>query len=351
MAIKIVNMNELFEIADSHETPSDGKKCVSYENFKTLNDTKWGGIHLNNETKYTKTPTRLVVIPDIKRSLIRWEGTGNIIYSINVRNDFNHTIQNPGIYLRDRGDGTYEAYENNPVDRYFDPSEHEGDGCQVFRDVSVSPIIIDKTITSVAHMFCDEKNLTKVDLSMLDTSNLTSFNRMFKHCVNLKEVIIGNIDTSMITNFGGLFDQCYGLQKIDVSNLDTSNATAMNSMFGWFNGPSINVTNLKTDKNTNFGFTFIGCANLTTLDLSTWKTPKLETTVSMFDKCYKLKKIDMSNFDMTNVTTSSEMFRDCRNLKQVIVTNCNSTTRGKLLTCLQRYYPSFVENGNVLERP
>ena len=55
-------------------------------------------------------------------------------------------------------------------------------------------------ITSCQNMFNDLKNITEVDLSNFNASEVTSMESMFYRCENLVKIIFGNFNTSNVEN-------------------------------------------------------------------------------------------------------------------------------------------------------
>ena len=54
---------------------------------------------------------------------------------------------------------------------------------------------------------------------------------MFRDCKNLTKLDTSKFDTSNVTNMGSMFSGCNSLKKLDVSGFDTSNVTKMDWMF------------------------------------------------------------------------------------------------------------------------
>ena len=84
-------------------------------------------------------------------------------------------------------------------------------------------------------MFDYCSNLTSIDLSNFDTSNVTNMSCMFNNCSNLTSLDLSNFDTSKVTNMSRMF-YCCSVKTIYVSDLwDVSNITSSknhNNMFG-----------------------------------------------------------------------------------------------------------------------
>ena len=55
--------------------------------------------------------------------------------------------------------------------------------------------------------------------------------RYFATFDEMTSIDLSALDTSEVTNMGGMFGGCEGLTSLDVSNFDTSNVTNMSVMF------------------------------------------------------------------------------------------------------------------------
>ena len=163
----------------------------------------------------------------------------------------------------------------------------------------------------------DERNNQQIQaeinniIANVNMTSITSMNYMFNRCPNLTEIDLSNFDTSNVNDMSGLFLQTV-IPEIDLSNFNTSNVTAMTSMFSNnTNLISVNVSNFNTSNVTTMNSMFSYCNNnnFNTLDLSSFYTPKLTDVSYMFYQARKLTRIDMRNFDFTNVVSNyNEMF-------------------------------------------
>lgn len=85
-------------------------------------------------------------------------------------------------------------------------------------------------VTNMCEMF-SATNITSLDLTSFNTSNVTNMERMFFCCGELKNVNLSSFNTHNVTNMSWMFDGCLSLENIDVSNFDTSNVEFFTSMF------------------------------------------------------------------------------------------------------------------------
>ena len=140
-----------------------------------------------------------------------------------------------------------------------------------------------KSLTNCNVMFYNLTNITKIDLSDLDSSHVTSMISMFKYCKTLESLKIGNFNTSSINNMESLFYGCKSLISLDLINFETKLVTNMANMF-------------------------YECKSLTSLNISSFNTSKVSNMDSMFYKCESLIYLDLSNFDTSKVSLMKNMF-------------------------------------------
>ena len=80
-------------------------------------------------------------------------------------------------------------------------------------------------------MFYYCSNLTSLDLSSFNTSNVTNMTNMFYECRNLTSLDLSLFNTSKITIMSSMFGYCNGLTSLDLSSFDTSNVNAWSATF------------------------------------------------------------------------------------------------------------------------
>ena len=147
------------------------------------------------------------------------------------------------------------------------------DNCHVINiDGHVSgkaTVTCDGNITSTKAMFAVCRDLTSIDLSSFDTSEVTTMGHMFIECNSLTKLNLSNFDTSKVTDMRWMFNECYKLTTLDLSSFDTSKVKHMNCMF-W------------------------GCNNLTTIK-GVIDMKSCEFCDNMFLDCFKLKDVKIKN--------------------------------------------------------
>ena len=173
--------------------------------------------------------------------------------------------------------------------------------------------------------FADFDNMTTVDLSGLDTSQVTTMAGMFRGCETLQALDVSGFNTSRVTDISAMFSGCSSLRSLDLSGFDTSNVTEMHFSaggYGVFEGCESLVTLtlgelFDTSAVTNMSRMFDSCESLEWIDLSTFDTSKVTDMRQMFSGCRSLKAIDLSTFDTSKVADMSGMFSHCASLKSL----------------------------------
>ena len=133
----------------------------------------------------------------------------------------------------------------------------------------------DSPIPSCNSMFSECENITEIDLSNFDTTNVTDMAKMFNNCKNLVEINFENINTSKVENMNALFQDCQNLKTLNLSMFDTSQVTNMVYMFN-------------------------RCSNLQYLDISNFDTSKIEDISNMFNECRSLIYLNLYSFKLDN---------------------------------------------------
>ena len=177
-------------------------------------------------------------------------------------------------------------------------------------------------IDTCYQMFYECSNITEIDLSDFDTSEVSIMWSMFHGCSQLYSLDFSNFDTSQVTDMESMFHGCSQLSTIDLSNFQTSNVKWMNKMFsGCSQLYSLDLYHFDTSEVTTMSSMFSGCSQLYSLDLNHFVTSKITDMSSMFSGCSQLSSLDLSNFDTSKVTTMISMFNGCSNLEYINLKN------------------------------
>ena len=185
-------------------------------------------------------------------------------------------------------------------------------------------------VTDMSYMFSGGSadfpmDIKEINVSNFDTSNVTNMQRMFAYCSRLRTLDVSNFDTSKVTNMSAMFSGC-NLTSLDLSSFDTSKVTDMSGMFLWCSIlTSLDLSKFDTSKVTNMSEMFSYCSGLTNLDVSKFDTSQVINMGSMFTGCSSLTSLDVSNFDTSQITNMRSMFSGCRSLTSLDVSNFDTS--------------------------
>ena len=178
--------------------------------------------------------------------------------------------------------------------------------------------------TNMSYMFDGCENLTELNLSSFDTSNVIDMVWIF-NLSSVKDVNMSGRDFAMAqsNNKYRAFQSASSLEKINLTNAEFS--WSMGSFFQ-------NLTNLGgiewiEDRNTSnvkdMNHMFFRCSSLTwLLDLSNWNTNKVTNMDYMFYDNNGLQELNLSGWNISNVVNSWVNFlKEDLSLKKIDVTN------------------------------
>ena len=107
----------------------------------------------------------------------------------------------------------------------------------------------------------------------------------------------------------GMFEQCYNLTSLDVSSFNTSNVLNTAYMFYSYGGAEIKgIENFDTSNVYYMKRMFQKCGNLTSLDLCSFDTSKVTNMYAMFASTTNLKHIYVGSKWTTATATTTNMF-------------------------------------------
>mgnify|MGYP002857160720 CR=1 FL=1 len=133
------------------------------------------------------------------------------------------------------------------------------------------------------YLFSGCSNLTLIDISKFDTSQVTDMSFMFYGCSNLEKINFGNINTSSLKNLRSLFYESIKISSVDFSSFDTSQVTS----FQWM---------------------FYNCRNLRYVNLSNFNTSSATTIYQMFSTCVSLIYVNLDLFKLDDKCNTNEVF-------------------------------------------
>ena len=114
--------------------------------------------------------------------------------------------------------------------------------------------------------------------------------------MNLTSLDVSGFETSNVTNMSYMFDNCSKLTSLDLSGFDVTNVTNMSYMFQ-------------------------NCVKLPSIDVSNWNASKVENMFKTFCACSSITELNLKGF--TNVKDWGSFCRNCTNL--VTVKNLNTS--------------------------
>ena len=128
----------------------------------------------------------------------------------------------------------------------------------------------------------------------------------------IKEVSVdGTIALSRGASLAGMFKDCVNLTKVKLKGLDTSEVIDMTSMFeNCSELGTLDLSSFNTEKVLDMGRMFSGCRNLASLDLSSFNTHKVRNMRNMFSRCNSLMALCLGYEFSTNGDGST----DCGNM-------------------------------------
>ena len=118
-------------------------------------------------------------------------------------------------------------------------------------------------LTNCNSMFRGTRDITEIDLSQFDSSDVDNIKYMFYNCISLQSINLDNFNTGNVESMEYMFYNCIFLQSINLDNFNTSNAENMEYMF-------------------------YNCRSLTSLNVSNFDTSKVTTMARMFAYCISI---------------------------------------------------------------
>ena len=181
-------------------------------------------------------------------------------------------------------------------------------------------------VVSMSEMFHGQSVLKELDVSNWDISNVVHIRSMFSNVSSVTKLDVSNWDTSNVVNMINMFASTSSLEEVDVSNWDTSNVKDMGWMFSNAHSlTGLDVSNWDTSNVIYMGGMFAFASSLEELDVSDWDTSNVTSMSGMFISASSLKELDVSNWDTSNVTTMQSMFEDATSLEELDVSNWDTS--------------------------
>ena len=158
-------------------------------------------------------------------------------------------------------------------------------------------------------------NKAENDVLLIWNNKIDNCGRMFYGCVNITEIDLSHFDSSQVIKIDAMFYNCVSLSSLNLSNFNTSQVT-------------------------NMGHLFYNCSSLTSLDLSYFNTSQVKYIDNMFNNCQSLTLLNLSNFNTSQVQYTYNMFYNCKNLEYINLINFSSDS----LSLNSSYYSNMFVN-------
>ena len=189
-------------------------------------------------------------------------------------------------------------------------------------------LIWNNKLTMCDSMFRGMREITEIDLSQFDSSDVINMKQMFRNCVSLQSINLDNFNTGNVESMEYMFYNCRSLTSLNVSNFETSQVTSMEGMFAYCDSlESLDLSTFNTQSVMTFYFMFGNCVNLKYLNLSGMQTNSAVNFGSMFFNCSSLKSLEISHFEsrINMMLRFSYMFYNCSSLTSLNIPNLVKT--------------------------
>jgi len=156
------------------------------------------------------------------------------------------------------------------------------------------------TLNTLYNSFLYTSEITSMDLSGMDVSNVTNMDGTFWGMTNLTTLNLSGWNiTSSLTNLEYAFYLCVNLTSLDLSGWDVSGVTTLyNTFSGMTNLATLNLSGWETSSNlANMNRAFASMKEITSLDLSGWETAYVSDFTYTFG--YSTKLVCITNINTT----------------------------------------------------
>ena len=175
-------------------------------------------------------------------------------------------------------------------------------------------------------MFNEVSNISKIDVSKFDTSQVTNMFDFFRGLYLLTSLDLSNFNTSSVKRMACMFDGCSSLISLDLRNFDTSSVTDMSEMFLNCNSLIyLNLISFTEIKLSNINSMFKGASNNFIYCINETNTPTITSAIkekSTKNDCSNIcfnrfkiinieQKICFSNCSMINESSKYQYNNEC----------------------------------------
>ena len=201
--------------------------------------------------------------------------------------------------------------------------------------IDISTWTIEGTVTAVTNMFAYSRVTDIIGLNgNIINSSVTDMSGLFEGCYNLTSIDTSDWDCSNVERASGIFMDCRVLSSIDISNCGfTSNLISAHNLFrNCKAATSINITGLSLRRASDIYNMFQGCEALESIiGIEKMDCSSATSFNNMFKGCKELTNIDLSQWTVTDsVKTMTNMFADCTSLDCLNLSSWNISTSASL---------------------
>ncbi|MCH5248911.1 MAG: BspA family leucine-rich repeat surface protein [Lachnospiraceae bacterium] len=311
------DLHDLFGSCDSLESIKTPCGVTQYIYLPVQSGEAW---ITPDEERITYLPMNLeesVVITKIKLDV---EDGGNVEERNGSYENITWTIDKYG-KLTVEGTGNFAPILTKDEDGYYEYAYDRAPWYNYGYYIKSAEIKV-KGMTDASYMFYECRNLTSIDLSDFDTSQVTNMIGMFSGCAKLTSLDLSGFNTAKVTAMGEMFCYCKSLTDLNVSFFNTAKVTDMHMMFdGCASLTSLDLSNFNTANVTDMSYMIGDCFSLTDVNLSSFNTAKVQDIYGMFSGTYSLESLDLSNFNLSKATTQysvAGMFAGCGSLSKIL---------------------------------
>ena len=153
-------------------------------------------------------------------------------------------------------------------------------------------------------------------------NDIKQINISDKYFLNESMSVVMLVWDNVISNCNCLFKECSNITDINFSHFDFSQVLYANQIFDQLHLlTSINLYDYGIIKLFDSGSMFRNCTSLTSINLSNLDVSEVGDMGGMFRGCKSLTSLDLSNFFTTNVHVIINFFMECPNLEYVNLKN------------------------------
>ena len=258
-------------------------------------------------------------------SLIIFLSMFNLVYQKNLRKmnyDYSITITIKGKGEQQILSDEYVNYanilsgiiiNNKPFqvynDKYVNIQENDN-------NINNITLVWNEPLNNISGMFFNLSNITRIEFSNFDTSEIINMSYLFYECTSLEylelnyltSLNIDNFDTSSVTNMLGMFENS-GMTSLNLSKFDTSKVISMWCMFSEDHSLIfLNLINFNTSSAEYMDCMFRNCYSLISLNINSFNTSLVKNMYELFHNCKSLISLNLQKFNIKEDVNTEKMF-------------------------------------------